>query len=193
MKDRTSKTAGADTLTEAAQRRNDSAADKENTSQEAHVGAMQLIATEENVWRAYKRVAKNRGAPGPDGESVEVLGHRLKNEMEMLLASLRDGTYRPGLVRSVSIPKPGGGQRELGIPNVLDRVVQQAILQVLTPQFDPSFSDASYGFRPGRSAHGALRCAATHIQAGKRLGCEPGPSEVLRPGQPRRVDGTCRT
>lgn len=166
MKDRTSTPADAETLESAAQRRNDDSADEEPICQDAYEATMEVIATEENVWRAYKRVARNRGAPGPDGETIEVLGRRLESEMLTLLRTLRDGRYRPGDVRGVRIPKPGGGERELGIPNVLDRVVQQAILQVLTPVFDPTFSDASFGFRPGRRAHGALQCARDHIRSG---------------------------
>lgn len=166
MKDRTSTTAGADTLEAEAQMRDDVSADEENVDHDAHVAEMEVIATEENVWRAYKRVAKNRGAAGPDGETIAALEHRLEDEMPALLKQLLDGSYRPGPVRGVSIPKPGGGERKLGIPNVLDRVVQQAMLQVLTPMFDPDFSDSSYGFRPRRSAHGALRSARTHIRSG---------------------------
>lgn len=166
MKDQTSTPADADPLESKAQRRNDGSADEEPIRQDAHEATMEVIATEENVWRAYKRVAKNRGAPGPDGETVDALGRRLKNEMPALLRSLRDGEYRPGEVRGVSIPKPGGGERELGIPNVLDRVVQQAILQALTPVFDPTFSDSSHGFRPRRGTHGALRCALGRLRSG---------------------------
>jgi RNA-directed DNA polymerase len=95
--------------------------------------------------------------------TVHELADWLRENNEALTASLLDGTYRPRPVRGVSIPKPGGGQRQLGIPVVVDRLVQQAILQVLDPIFDPTFSNSSYGFRPGRSAHMALEQARKYV------------------------------
>jgi len=121
----------------------------------------------ENLARALRRVEANRGAPGPDGMTVEALRPYLKATWPGLRADLDDGTYRPSPVRRVTIPKPGGGERELGVPTVLDRFLQQALSQVLTPVFEPSFSDRSFGFRPGRSAHQAVEAARRAIEAGE--------------------------
>ena len=141
-------------------------ADEDNVDPHVREVRMEEIATEENMWAAYKRVRRNRGAPGPDGKTVEEVGLELKEQMPSLLAELQGGLYRPGAVRGVSIPKPGGGERDLGIPNVLDRMVQQALLQAMTPVFDPEFSDSSHGFRPGRTAHGALQQVRTSLREG---------------------------
>lgn len=122
----------------------------------------------ENLARALRRVEANRGAPGPDGLSTTELRPWLKVHWPAVRASLDEGTYRPSPVRRVTIPKPGGGERELGVPNVLDRMLQQALCQVLTPVFEPAFSDRSYGFRPGRSAHQAVNAARRAIEAGQR-------------------------
>jgi RNA-directed DNA polymerase len=92
----------------------------------------------------------------------------LRDQWPVVRESLDEGTYRPSPVRRVTIPKPGGGERLLGVPTVLDRFIQQVIAQVLTPIFDPGFSGSSYGFRPGRSAHQAVRAAQAHVQAGFR-------------------------
>jgi RNA-directed DNA polymerase len=127
---------------------------------------MEKVCERENLNRAYRRVKTNRGSPGIDGMRVEELALWLKAHKEELAASLLDGSYRPQAVREVEIPKPGGGMRKLGIPTVVDRLVQQAILQVLDPLLDPTFSESSYGFRPGRSAHQALRKASEYVAAG---------------------------
>jgi RNA-directed DNA polymerase len=124
------------------------------------------ICERENLNRAYKRVKANRGSPGVDGMRVDELGPWLKVHREELVASLLDGSYRPLEVRGVEIPKTGGGVRQLGIPTVVDRLVQQAILQVLDPLLDPTFSESSYGFRPGRSAHQALSKASEYVAEG---------------------------
>ena len=120
---------------------------------------MEEVCKRDNLNRAYKRVKSNRGAPGVDGMNVEELGPWLAEHKEELSATLLDGSYRPEPVRGVEIPKPGGGKRQLGIPTVVDRLVQQAILLVLEPLLDPTFSETSYGFRPGRDAHQALQKA----------------------------------
>ncbi len=120
----------------------------------------------ENMARAWKRVKANKGGAGVDGRSVQDTGAYLKQAWRDIRARLLNGSYRPEPVRRVSIPKPGGGVRELGIPTVLDRLIQQALLQVLQPLIDPSFSAHSYGFRPGRSAHGAVLQAQQYVQAG---------------------------
>ncbi|OFV84788.1 MAG: group II intron reverse transcriptase/maturase [Acidobacteria bacterium RBG_16_64_8] len=116
--------------------------------------------------RALKRVEQNHGAPGPDGMKTEDLRSWLHAHWPEVRARLDAGTYRPQPVRRVFIPKPGGKVRGLGVPTVLDRLVQQALLQVLTPIFDPHFADRSYGFRPGRSAHQAVRAAREAIASG---------------------------
>jgi RNA-directed DNA polymerase len=127
---------------------------------------MERICERKNLNRAYKRVKANRGSPGVDAMTVGELGAWLVAHKEELVASLLDGSYRPRVVRGVNIPKPGGGVRQLGIPTVVDRLVQQAILQVLDPLLDPTFSESSYGFRVGRSAHQALRKASEYVAEG---------------------------
>ncbi len=144
-----------------------------NAARDGHVGdeapqLMEEVCARENMRAALKRVVRNGGAPGPDGMTVEGLLPYCREHWARIREELLSGTYRPEPVRRVEIPKPGGGTRTLGIPMVVDRMIQQALLQVLTPIFDPTFSDASYGFRPGRSAHEAVRCAREHIAAGNR-------------------------
>jgi RNA-directed DNA polymerase len=113
---------------------------------------MEEVTSRENLNLAYRRVKANRGAAGIDGLTLDELPAWIAEHKKELIASLLDGSYRPQPVRGKQIPKPGGGVRQLGIPTVVDRLVQQAILQVLQPIWDPTFSDSSYGFRPGRSA-----------------------------------------
>ena len=120
----------------------------------------------ENMVRAWNRVKANKGSAGVDGRTVLNTGEYLKTEWPNIRASVLDGSYRPEPVRRVGIPKPGGGTRELGIPTVVDRLIQQALLQVLQPLLDPTFSEHSHGFRPGRSAHGAVLEAQAYVQAG---------------------------
>jgi group II intron reverse transcriptase/maturase len=122
----------------------------------------------ENMARAWKRVKANKGSAGVDGRTVQDTGVYLKTAWPDIRERLLDGSYRPEPVRRVGIPKPGGGVRELGIPTVVDRLIQQALLQVLQPLIDPTFSDHSYGFRPGRSAHQAVLAAQQYVQAGYR-------------------------
>ena len=124
---------------------------------------MEQVCDPKNLIRAYRRVRANKGKPGVDGMTVHELADWLRSNHKALTASLLDGTYQPQPVRGVQIPKPGGGQRQLGIPVVVDRLVQQAILQVLEPILDPTFSNSSYGFRPGRSAHMALEQARQYV------------------------------
>lgn len=128
---------------------------------------MERIVERSNVVKALKRVEQNKGSPGIDGMTVQELRPYLRQHWPRLREQLLTGTYRPERVREQQIPKRGGGMRKLGIPTVLDRFVQQAILQVLQPHVDPTFSEGSYGFRPGRSAHQAVRAARQHVQAGK--------------------------
>ena len=128
---------------------------------------MEQIVAPSNLNQAFKRVKSNKGAPGIDGMTVEQLPKWISAHKESLIASLLNGTYQPKAVRKVSIPKPQGGARELGIPTVIDRLIQQAILQVLQPIYEPMFSENSYGFRPGRSAHDAVSQASRYVSEGK--------------------------
>jgi len=129
---------------------------------------MARVLAPANLKRAYHRVVNNKGAPGADGMTVDQLAGYVKQYWPILKARLLAGEYHPQGVRAVDIPKPKGGTRQLGIPSVVDRLIQQALLQQLTPIFDPLFSDYSYGFRPGRSAHQAIETARGHVAAGYR-------------------------
>ena len=130
---------------------------------------MEEVLSRGNMLAAYHRVVTNKGAPGVDGVTVDDLESLLRRRWEAIREELFSGTYVPSAVRKVEIPKPGGkGVRTLGIPTTLDRLIQQALLQVMQPLFDPTFSDHSFGFRPGRSAHQALDRAKAHIAAGHR-------------------------
>src|SRR5258705_3711618 len=126
------------------------------------------ILRRENMAAAHARVVSNGGAPGIDGMTVEALKGHWREHWPRMRTELLGGTYQPQPVRRVEIPKPDGGVRTLGIPTVLDRMIQQALLQVLIPIFDPTFSDASFGFRPGRGTHDAVVRAREHIAAGYR-------------------------
>ena len=125
--------------------------------------------TRENLKRAFKRVRANKGAAGVDGLDIDQTARYLATAWPGIREQLLKGTYRPSPVRRVMIPKPDGGERELGIPTVTDRLIQQALLQVLQPILDPTFSEHSYGFRPGRSAHEAVLAAQSHVQSGRRV------------------------
>jgi RNA-directed DNA polymerase len=129
---------------------------------------LEQVIESENMRLAWRRVKRNGGVAGIDGRSIEETAELLRYNWPDLRQRLQNGTYRPQPVLRVEIPKPGGGMRKLGIPTVVDRLVQQAISQVLTPLFDPEFSESSYGFRPGRSAHGAIQKAREYQQSGKR-------------------------
>jgi group II intron reverse transcriptase/maturase len=128
---------------------------------------MERVCERANLWAALKRVKKNRGSAGIDGMKVGELPEYLKTHWPALREQLLAGTYQPSAVRRKQIPKRGGGVRELGIPTVVDRFIQQAILQVLGPRFDPTFSQHSYGFRPGRSALDAVAQAHRYVQEGR--------------------------
>jgi RNA-directed DNA polymerase len=129
---------------------------------------MERVVERGNVIVALKRVQKNKGSPGIDGMTVEALRLHLRETWLVLREQLLAGTYRPQPVKRQLIPKSDGGMRELGIPTALDRFIQQALLQVLQPQFDPTFSEHSYGFRPGRRAHDAVCKAQEYIRNGRR-------------------------
>ena len=130
---------------------------------------LEAALTRENLQRAWKRVKANKGAAGVDGLDIEQTAERLRTSWLQVRQALLAGTYRPQPVRRVMLPKPDGSQRELGIPTVLDRLIQQALLQVLQPLIDPSFSAHSHGFRPGRRAHDAVKAARAYVQTGKRV------------------------
>lgn len=131
-------------------------------------GLMEVALARHNLQAALKRVKQNKGSPGIDGMTVEDLPDHLRVHWPSLREQLLAGTYQPQPVRRHRIPKSGGGERELGIPTVLDRFIQQALLQVLQPRFDPTFSEHSHGFRPRRSAHDAVREAKRYVQQGRR-------------------------
>ncbi len=130
---------------------------------------MEAVVGRENMKAAWKRVKANKGSPGVDGMTIEQTGRWLESNWTAIKEQLLKGIYQPQPVRGVQIPKSGGkGMRQLGIPTVIDRLIQQALHQVLSPMFDPDFSDNSYGFRPGRSAHQAVRQARSYAAAGRR-------------------------
>jgi len=133
------------------------------------LGLLGAALTRENLQRAFKRVRANKGAAGVDGLDIDQTALHLKTHWPVIREQLLSGTYRPSAVRRVTIPKPDGGQRELGIPTVTDRVIQQALLQVLQPIVDPTFSEHSYGFRPGRRAHDAVLAAQGYVQSGRKV------------------------
>jgi len=144
------------------------AARGEGRSGSGHEQVMELMVERENCLGALKRVRKNKGSPGMDGMTVKDLPEYLRAHWPAIREQLLAGSYQPMPVRRVEIPKSDGGTRQLGIPTVLDRFIQQCLLQVLQPMFDPTFSEHSHGFRPGRRAHDAIREAQRYIQAGRR-------------------------
>ncbi|MBF0527539.1 MAG: hypothetical protein HQK56_20860 [Deltaproteobacteria bacterium] len=136
---------------------------------------MERICERTNLNQAYKRVRSNKGAPGVDGMTVDDLREWIGEHKDEFVSSLLDGRYQPQPIRGKAIPKSGGGVRQLGIPTVVDRLVQQAILQILTPIFEPIFSSSSFGFRPGRGAHDALFQAREYVREGRTIvvDCDP--------------------
>jgi len=136
-----------------------------------NMGSALLAAalTRENLRQAWKRVKANKGAAGVDGLNIDQTARRLVTAWPEIRDRLQRGTYRPSPVRRVTIPKPDGGERELGIPTVTDRLIQQALLQILQPLLDPTFSEHSYGFRPGRRAHDAILAAQAYVQSGRKI------------------------
>jgi RNA-directed DNA polymerase len=127
---------------------------------------MEEVLRRENLMTAYKRVKRNKGAAGVDGMTVDELMPYCQKHWERIREQQLEGTYKPQPIRAVEIPKPNGGTRKLGIPVVVDRLIMQAMLQVLTPIYDPKFSDNSHGYRPGRSAHDAVKRAREYIREG---------------------------
>ncbi len=137
-----------------------------------HEELMEQVVARENATAAWRAVKRNAGAPGIDGMTTRQLCDHVRAHWETIRAKLLAGTYVPSPVRRVEIPKPNGGMRLLGIPTVLDRWIQQMLLQVLQAIFDPTFSAQSFGFRPGKSAHDAVRTAQNYVQAGKDWGVD---------------------
>jgi len=129
---------------------------------------MQAVVDRENMTAAYRRVMSNKGAPGVDGMPVEDLKAYLHEHWPRIKQELLEGRYQPQPVLGIEIPRPSGGTRQLGVPTVVDRLIQQALHQKLSPIFDPDFSPSSHGFRPGRSAHGAVLQARDHVASGRR-------------------------
>jgi RNA-directed DNA polymerase len=130
---------------------------------------LERVLSRDNVQKAWKRVKANKGVPGIDNMSIDDFLEFARAQWDNIRDSLMAGTYQPSPVKRVEIPKPTGGKRPLGIPTVLDRVIQQAMYQVMMPIFDPDFSEFSYGFRPGRSAHDAVRKAREYLREGCRI------------------------
>lgn len=152
-----------------AQRRAPNRTACEDNARDGKMELIQAVMRRENMMAAHKRVVQNGGAPGVDGMTVEELMPYCRKHWERIREEVLSGTYQPQPVRKVEIPKPGGkGTRMLGIPTAMDRLIQQALHQVLQPIFDPTFSEGSFGFRPGRSAHDAVRQAREFVALGYR-------------------------
>ncbi len=147
----------------------DEAAGPRRDTESTGPGLLQAVLARENLRRAWKRVKANKGAAGVDGLDIDQTARHLVTAWPLIREQLLQGRYRPSPVRRVTIPKPDGGERELGIPTVTDRLIQQALLQVLQPLLDPTFSECSYGFRPGRRAHDAILAAQGYIQSGRKI------------------------
>lgn len=143
-----------------------SAAKREPESPAREERLMEEVCERNNLVQAWKQVQGNKGSPGVDGRTIDETLDDLREHWPAIREQLLQGTYKPQPVRRVEIPKPGGGVRKLGIPTVLDRLIQQAVLQVLQKRWDPTFSEHSYGFRPGRSAHQAVAQAQAYIAEG---------------------------
>jgi RNA-directed DNA polymerase len=129
--------------------------------------SLEQMLSSENMKRAWRQVKRNNGAAGVDGMTIEQAVPYLQQHWERVKSNVLEGQYKPQPVRRVDIPKPEGGSRMLGVPSVIDRLLQQAMAQLLSPVFDPTFSESSYGFRPGRSAHQAVHAARDYISQGK--------------------------
>ncbi len=164
-----SRTGRGGTSLDTGRERQASAAVKEESRPETTM-LLEEVLRRENLITAHRKVRANKGAPGIDGMTVETLKPYLEDKWPRIKQQLLSGTYNPQPVKRVDIPKPSGkGIRSLGIPTVLDRFIQQACLQILTPIFDPTFSESSYGFRPGRSAHDAVMKARQYVEAGHKF------------------------
>lgn len=140
---------------------------RDSTQKAMYEELMEQVVTEANATEAWRAVKRNGGSPGIDRMTTKELRDHIRAHWDSIRKKLLEGTYVPSPVKRVEIPKPNGGVRQLGIPTVQDRWIQQMLLQVLQPIFDPAFSEHSYGFRPNRSAHDAVVAARKHVQAGK--------------------------
>ena len=140
--------------------------DSRKAEEQGGADLLERILSRDNLNRAYKRVKSNHGAPGIDGMTIEAALPWLKEHQEELLESIRKGKYKPQPVRRKEIPKPDGGIRKLGIPTVVDRIIQQAIAQELVPIYEPLFSESSYGYRPNKSAQQAIRKVKEYAEQG---------------------------
>ena len=147
----------------------DEAANPRRDTENTGSALLQAGLARENLRQAWKRIKANKGAAGVDGLDIGQTAHHLVTAWPLIREHLLRGTYRPSPVRRVTIPKPDGGERELGIPTVTDRLIQQALLQVLQPRLDPNFSEHSYGFRPERRAHDAILAAQAYVQSGRKI------------------------
>ena len=147
----------------------DEAANPRRDTENTGSALLQAALARENLRQAWKRIKANKGAAGVDGLDIGQTAHHLVTAWPLIREHLLRGTYRPSPVRRVTIPKPDGGERELGIPTVTDRLIQQALLQVLQPRLDPNFSEHSYGFRPERRAHDAILAAQAYVQSGRKI------------------------
>ena len=147
----------------------DEANNPRRTIEDTGSALLNAVLTRENLRQAWKRVKANKGAAGVDGLDIDQTSRHLVTAWPAIREHLLRGTYRPRPVRRVTIPKADGGERELGIPTVTDRLIQQALLQVLQPMLDPTFSNHSYGFRPGRRAHDAILAAQTYGRSGRKI------------------------
>lgn len=133
----------------------------------SYIAKIEIVVSDHNIGEAIKAVKRNKGAPGIDGITTEVIEVEMCKNWPRIKQAIFEGTYKPSPVKRVGIPKPDGkGIRQLGIPTVMDRIIQQALHQELTKVFDPTFSPYSYGFRPNRSAHQAILQAKSYIQEG---------------------------
>ncbi len=146
----------------------DSAVTKKTALSDLSDNLMEQIIDMRNVEKAWRKVKANKGAPGPDRITLTEFPQSFRAQWPTIRQQLLDGTYDPQPARRKCIPKSDGSERKLGIPNVMERLIQQCILQVLTPIFDPHFSESSFGFRPKRSAHGAIKQVQAHIRSGYR-------------------------
>lgn len=145
---------------------------------------MEQILAPDNLAAAWKRVKANKGAPGIDGMTIEAFPAFCREHWPRICEAIREGTYSPASVRRVFIPKPDGSQRPLGVPTVLDRVIQQAVAQVLNPVFEPDFSEYTYGFREGRNAHQAVRQVEAGWEEGRRHAVDCDLKRLIRCAHP---------
>ena len=165
-------------------------AERETESPAGSRQLMEEVVERENLIKALKQVQANKGSPGVDGITVDELPGYLERHWKAIGEQLTSGTYKPQPVKRVEIEKPGGGVRQLGIPTTVDRLIQQAVLQILQPRWDPTFSDSSYGFRPGRSQHEAVAQAQKYIAEGYGWCVDLDLEKFFRSSQSRQTHGT---